>query len=162
MRQTTPYDDFQLLRQLGQVARKRIAHLQGRSQFRGPLPEHIRQVLAGVLTSGEGNAMVCFCAVETIPLVRPVASFSSSFVFTSTRRQWLPVRALHALHIDRPVPFRAHDLRQPERIVGIRFVDLHRERRLRMTGVNAHDGYAGCLQCVPMPHRQRTLFPLLL
>ena len=53
MRQTMAHDDFQLLRQLGQVAGERIAHLQGRSQFGGALPQHIRQVLAGVLASGE-------------------------------------------------------------------------------------------------------------
>ena len=53
MRQTMAHDDSQLLRQLGQVAGERIAHLQGRSQFGGALPQHIRQVLAGVLASGE-------------------------------------------------------------------------------------------------------------
>ena len=53
MCQTMPDDHFQLLGQLGQIARQRVAHLDGSWQPRRPLLQHGGQVLSGMLAPCE-------------------------------------------------------------------------------------------------------------
>src|SRR5215475_5953632 len=53
VRQTAGQQNLGTLIQLRGVTRRRIAHQHGQRQFTGPLSQHIRQFLAGVLTPGE-------------------------------------------------------------------------------------------------------------
>jgi hypothetical protein len=50
---TVADNDFQILGQLGQIARQWVAHLDGRFQARRALLQHVSQVLPGMLTPGE-------------------------------------------------------------------------------------------------------------
>src|SRR5580692_2469694 len=60
------------------------------------------------------------------------------------------------LDMHRPIPSRAHDLRQSLRIVRIGLVDLHFERRPRMPGVKACDFEPPAAQFVHQPWRHGT------
>src|SRR5580700_8692473 len=46
MCETMPYDDFQLLGQLGQIARQPVAHLDRRLQAQRPLLQHVGEILS--------------------------------------------------------------------------------------------------------------------
>jgi hypothetical protein len=58
----------------------------------------------------------------------------------------------------RPIPTRAHDLRQSLRIILIGLVDLHLECSPRMPGVKASDVEPAATQFVYQPWRHRTGF----
>src|SRR6266478_5075203 len=56
----------------------------------------------------------------------------------------------------RPIPSRAHDLRQSLSVVLIGLVDLHFERSPRMPCIKACDGKTATAQLVHQPWRHRT------
>src|SRR5215472_3028287 len=60
------------------------------------------------------------------------------------------------LYMHRPIPSRAHDLRQSLSIVLIGLIDLHFERSPRMPRVKACDGETTTAQLMHQPWRQRT------
>jgi hypothetical protein len=62
------------------------------------------------------------------------------------------------LDMHRPIPSRAHDLRQFLCIILIGLVDLHLERSPRMPGVKARDVEPAAAQFVHQPWRHRTGF----
>ena len=62
------------------------------------------------------------------------------------------------LDMHRPIPTRAHDLRQSLRIILIGLVELHLECSPRMPGVKASDVEPAATQFVYQPWRHRTGF----
>jgi len=59
------------------------------------------------------------------------------------------------LHVHRPIPTRAHDLRQALRIVLVGLVHLHLERGAGMPGVKANNVEPPAAQLVHEPGRHR-------
>ena len=67
-----------------------------------------------------------------------------------------PVR-FERLHVHRPIPARAHDLREPFGIVPVGLVDLHLQRRTRMPSIQADNRQRPSAQLMYQPrcHRAR-------
>ena len=63
---------------------------------------------------------------------------------------------IERLHVHRPIPSRAHDLRQPLRIVLVGLVHLHFERSAGMPGVKAGDVEPSAVQFMHDPRRHGT------
>jgi len=62
------------------------------------------------------------------------------------------------LHVHGPIPARAHDLRQPLRVVLVGLVELHLERGACVPGVQAGDVEPSAAQFMHEPRRHRTGF----
>src|SRR6478672_9538985 len=60
------------------------------------------------------------------------------------------------LHVDRPIPSRAHDLRQSFGVVLVGFVELHLQRGFHSPGVQTLDIEASAAQAVNEPGCHRT------
>ena len=63
--------------------------------------------------------------------------------------------ARHALDLDFFVPTALHDPRQAHGIVAVALIDLHRQRRLGVTGINADHRQAERSELMPKPSRSR-------
>jgi hypothetical protein len=63
---------------------------------------------------------------------------------------------IHTLDQHLPVPADANHLCDPLRVVGVSFVNLERQRRLGMTGIDAEDWDSALRQLVKEPHRKHS------
>jgi hypothetical protein len=61
----------------------------------------------------------------------------------------------HALDLDLLIPAALHDPGQPDGIVAVILIDLHRQRRLGVTGIDANHRQAQLPKLVPQPGRGR-------
>ena len=63
--------------------------------------------------------------------------------------------SIERLHVHGPIPSRAHDLRQPLRVVLVGFVHLHLERSAGVPRIEADDVEPAAAQLVHKPRRHR-------
>jgi hypothetical protein len=64
--------------------------------------------------------------------------------------------SIKGLHMDHPIPPRAHDLRQPFSIVLVGLVQSHLQRHLHLPGVQTPNVDASAAQPMNKPGRHRT------
>ena len=66
---------------------------------------------------------------------------------------------IEGLHVDRPIPSRTHDLRQPLGVVLVGLVEPHLQRGLHAPGVQALDVKASAAQAMHQPGRSLIAAP---
>ena len=91
--------------------------------------------------------------VPTPDMVRETRRYADELC--SCAKQGTRPMRIERFHVHRPIPSRAHDLREPLGIVLIGLVHLHLERGARMPCIKADDIEASAAQLMHKPRRHR-------